>query len=167
MSDMAEIYEDMTNPLDSIEEIMAGQDWVFDRPNHDELQVRMSGAHGQYAMTFIWQEQHSAMQFFCELDLTIPAVRDELLSRTLRQINEKLWLGHFDVPRETGIPFFRHTSLFKGMQHSSGADQVADLIEIALAECERFYNVFLLLSEAKNTQDSLMSLALSETRGEA
>lgn len=162
-----DIYEDVSNPLDSIEEVMAGHDWSFERPTPDELTVNIAGNFGQYRMTFLWQEEHSAMQFFCEFDLLIPRERFDLTSKVIRAINENLWLGHFDVPEDSNIPYFRHTTLFRGMTHTSGTDHVADLIEVALAECEKYYGVFHLLAASSTLTEDLLTLALADTDGEA
>ena len=162
-----DLFEDVSNPLDSIEEVMSSHDWSFERPTPEELTVHVTGRYGQYQMTFIWHEPHTAMQFFCEFDLNIPKQNFDLTSRTIRSINENMWLGHFDVPEDSDVPYFRHTTLFRGMTYGSGTDHVADLIEIALAECEKYYNVFHLLSAAVDIDDNLLTLALAETDGEA
>ncbi len=161
------LFDDVSNPLDGIEEVMAGLDWSFERPNDDELQVQVAGRQGQYHMTFLWQEEHSAMQFFCEFDLDIPQDRYDMTGRILREINETLWLGHIDVPRDTPSPILRHTTLFRGMTHTSGTDHIADMIEVALAECEKYYPVFALLAGSSYLDQSLLSLALTENGGEA
>lgn len=164
---MIDLFEDVSNPLDSIEEVMAHHDWSFERPRPDELTVHMTGNRGQYAMTFLWHEDHSAMQFFCELNLTLPKERVAMTNRALRTVNASLWLGHFDVPDDSDIPYFRHTTLFRGMTQTSGTEHIADLIEIALAECEKYYGVFSLLAAPAYLNDDLLTLALTESDGEA
>ena len=163
----AEIFEDVSNPLDSIEDLLAGNDWVFNRPNPDELTVHVRGKHSVYHLTFLWQEDYSAMQFFCEFDLKIPEARAEMADRALNRINERLWLGHFDLPLETLTPRFRHTSLFRGWTQTSGAEHVEDLVDIALVECERHYNVFRTLSDSLYIDGKTLSLMLVEEAGEA
>lgn len=166
MSDHMDMFEDVSNPLDCIEDMLAAQEWMFDRPNPDELCVHVSGRHGQYRMTFIWQEEFSAMQFFCDSDIAIPQHHRDIALQAIHKINSALWLGHFIVAEETGLPTFRHTSLFRGCTHTSGAEHIEDLIEIALGECERYYSVFSLMGNA-SMDDTLLSLALSQSQGEA
>lgn len=167
MSDNSDIFTDSSNPLDSIEEVMAGYDWTFQRPTADELTVGIAGRCGDYTMTFLWQEEYGAMQFFCELDLDIPPERDDVAGRIIRRINQELWLGHFDIPPGSHRPCLRHTTLFRSLTRCSGTDYVADLIEIALAECEKYYNAFGLLASTSCPGDDILSLALSESAGEA
>ena len=162
-----DIYSDVSNPLDNIEEVMASHDWSFERPSDDELMVHVAGKHGTYRMTFLWQEEYSAMQFFCEFDMEISEDRYDMTSKVLRNINENLWLGHFDVPEDSKMPYFRHTTLFRGMTQTSGTDHIADLIEVALAECEKYYSVFYMLGSQTCLHDSLLTLALADTDGQA
>lgn len=166
MNDL-DIFSDVSNPLDSIEEVMHGHDWQFERPNSEELMVQITGRRGTYTMTFVWQEEYSAMQFFCEFDIEIPKERFDMTSKVLRSVNENLWLGHFDVPADSRVPYFRHTVLFRGMTYTSGTDHVADLIEVALAECEKNYNTFNMLSSSTFLNEGLLNLALTHTHGEA
>lgn len=167
MNDHLEMFEDVSNPLDSIEEILNGNEWNFNRPHPDEITVQVSGKLGHYRLTFLWQEEYSAMQFFSEYDLTIPKERIEMAGPALRTINEKLWLGHFDIPADTGIPCFRHTSLFRGWTHTSGAEHVEDLVDIGLAECERYHNAFNMLSSSIKLTPEMMDFILSDGAGEA
>ncbi len=168
MSDSAfEIFEDVSNPLDSVEDLLTGNDWIFNRPNPDELSVHVTGKLGCYRMTFLWQEEYSAMQFFCEYDLRLPKDRQDMTGRALRVINERLWLGHFDVAEATGAPCFRHTSLFRGWTNSSGAEHVEDLVDIALAECERHHNIFAMLAGPRLISEEILGLMMADEAGEA
>lgn len=92
-----DLYNDVSNPLDGIEEIMLNHDWVFERRNEDELTVQISGKHGHYRMAFVWQEDYSAMQFCCVPDICIHKNKMEEAMHVVNRINSGLWLGHFDV----------------------------------------------------------------------
>ncbi len=159
-------FEDVSNPLDSVEEILSANDWSFDRMSEDELTVQISGKMGEYKMLFVWQEDYSAMQFVCEFDLEFRPEAIDNAARAMTAMNANLWLGHFDIRPGTAVPCFRHTSLFRGMTQGSGADHLEDLVDIALSECERYYPAFTLLSRsstAGNHQD--LALAMMETAG--
>lgn len=162
-----DMFEDVSNPLDSIEDLLSGNEWAFNRLTDDELTVKVAGKHGQYNLTFIWQDEYSAMQFFCEFDFTVPQSRAALTGKVLRHVNENLWLGHFDVSSRTDSPVFRHTSLFRGNTQSSGAEHIEDLVDIALAECERYHNVFTMLSAVTDLTEAHLTFALSDAAGEA
>ncbi len=168
LSKETEIFEDVSNPLDWVEEVFSIQDWAFDRQSEDELTVHVSGKHGQYRLHFLWQEEYSAMQFSCEMDVVIaPSARSDA-AKALARMNSDIWLGHFDIREDIKIPRFRHTSLFRGMTGGSGAEHIEDLVDIALNECERYMPVFSLLSHHNQTPDSAaLSLALMDSAGSA
>jgi len=169
MSEVAtenEIFEDVSNPLDSVEEILCANEWIFDRMTVDELTVQITGKMGEYKLFFHWQEEYSAMQFCCQYDIDVHIKAMDEAARTMTSINSGLWLGHFDFRENTSIPCFRHTTLFRGQTQTSGAEHIEDLVDIALAECERFYPVFDMLSRGV-PQNADMSLALMPAAGES
>jgi hypothetical protein len=162
-----DIFEDVSNPLDSVEDILHANDWIFDRMTEDELQVQITGKMGEYKLFFHWQEQYSAMQFVCQYDLDVKREAMDMAAKTMTSINSGLWLGHFDFREGTEIPCFRHTTLFRGQTQTSGAEHMEDLVDIALAECERYYPVFDILSRGVPANDCDMTLALMTVAGES
>ena len=56
-------------------------------------------------------------------------------------INEKLWIGHFDITSKNGIPAFRHT-LLSGSDNDFLHKKLEDLVDIAIYECEKYYPSF-------------------------
>ncbi|MFN3827861.1 MAG: YbjN domain-containing protein [Micavibrio sp.] len=165
MSDL-DLFEDISNPLDCVEEVLHGNEWVYDRPTDSEIVVQTSSPRSHYRMTFLWQEEYSAMQFFCEMDEVIPKKRTDMATRLLKKVNEQLWLGHFDIPADTRTPVFRYTCLFRGTQ-TSGIEHIEDIVEIAMAECERFHNVFALLATAPALTENILELAMADHGGAA
>ena len=169
-----DLYDDVSNPLDGIEEIMLNNDWAFDRRNEDELTVHVTGKSGHYKMVFIWQEDYSAMQFCCAPDLAVSPNKLDDATRIINRINSQLWLGHFDIRSQhddagtaAHVPCFRHTSLFRGMTETSGVDHMEDLIDIAISECERYYLTFDLLSKSYAQDNKDISLAMMDVAGQS
>lgn len=155
------------NPLDSVEAVLNANNWAFNRMNDDELMVGVSGKSGHYRLLFIWQEDMQALQFCAQYDLHIaPGNRVQALE-SLARLNENLWMGHFDLPTESGIPTYRHTCLFRGFSHDSAMETIEDLVDISLAQCERHYPVFSILSSANDVSSQSLSLALMDTAGES
>ena len=81
------------------------------------------------------------MHFSCGFDMKVPKGRRGAVYELLALANEKLWLGHFDLSTDDNSPAFRHAVLLRGVAAAS-AEQVEDLVDIALSECERFYPAF-------------------------
>jgi len=168
MSTQSDILSDESNPLDHVEEVLSQHNWVFNRMTDDELMVQVTGKCCQYRIFFLWQEDMGAMQFCCQYDLNIGRDKMKTAADVLMNINENLWMGHFDIPKETGTPSFRQTCLLRGVDRGPGtSEQIADLVDISMAQCERFYPVFQMLSNDNLPDDQNLSLALMETQGDA
>ncbi|MCK6418247.1 MAG: YbjN domain-containing protein [Alphaproteobacteria bacterium] len=153
------------NPLDSIEEILLSHNWVYNRMNDDELTVQVTGNAGEYRLFFLWQEDMGALHFTCRYDLRYQSKDYDAAARALMQVNQKAWIGHFDLPRETGTPFFRHTSLLRAGSSASTAEAIEDIVRVAMNECERFYPVFHMLCHNEVADSGALSLAMMDTRG--
>lgn len=171
-----DLYSDVANPLDSVEEIMVNNDWVYDRQADDELTVQISGSHGEHFLRLLWQEEFSAVQLCCMPDITIAPDKADMAAQTLQAINSGLWLGHFDLQKDKDGPpdgqadfiiCFRQTSLFRGNIENSGLAHMEDVIDIALAECERYYHTLELLTRTQSYEPHTLALAMMETAGQS
>jgi hypothetical protein len=60
--------------------------------------------------------------------------------RLIAQINEQLWLGHFDLWTQEGLVMFRHALLLNGAVATPG--QCEAMLRAALEACERYYQAF-------------------------
>ena len=154
------------NPLDLIEELVIANDWPFQRAADDEILVEISGRWTDYRLFFVWQEEACALQFCCRLDTKAPAKTRVAINDLLARINERLWVGHFDVSAEEESIMFRHALLLRGVAGVS-AEQIEDLVELALVECERFYPAFQLVIWGGKTADEAMTAAILDPVGEA
>jgi hypothetical protein len=154
------------NPLDIVEELVSANEWAFDRASEEEMVVEAAGRWGDYRMHFIWQEDLSAMYFSCLLDLKVPPHKRGLANELLAMINEKLWLGHFEIGTEEMMPTFRHTVLLRGLSGATPG-QLEDLVDIAVAECERFFPAFQFVVWGGKSPSDAVAASLFETVGEA
>lgn len=154
------------NPIDLAEEIVRANEWTLERSAEDELLVEVSGQFCDYRLCFVWREDMSSLHFTCVIDARVPPRRDREVHSLLAYVNERLWLGHFDVCSEEKVPMFRQTVLLRGIRCAS-VEQIEDLMDIALNECERFYPAFqFVLWGGKSAKDALEA-AMVDTVGEA
>jgi hypothetical protein len=158
--------EPAPNPLDIVEEIVAANQWPFDRTSEDELVVEITGKWCDYRLYFMWRDDLSALHFTCAFDARVPDTRRREVHDLLALINEKLWLGHFDVSLEEGMPMFRHTVPLRGLSGAS-VEQLEDLVDSAFTECERFYPAFQFVIWGGKSAQEAIAAALFETVGEA
>jgi hypothetical protein len=84
----------------------------------------------------------------------------------LAMINERMWLGHFDLAGGEGLPAYRHAMLLRGGRGAS-VEQLEDLVDIALNECERFYPAFQFVLWGGKSPTEAIDAAVIETAGEA
>jgi hypothetical protein len=155
-----------TNPIDLVEEIVLANEWAHDRASEEEMVVEVSGRWCDYRLYFVWQEEISAMHFSCGFDMKVPKARKSPVYELLALINEKLWLGHFDIASDDHSPAFRQAILLRGALGAS-VEQIEDLVDIALSECERFYPAFQLVVWGGKTPDEALTGAMIDPQGEA
>lgn len=161
-----DLGDELINPLDFVEDILTAHNWVFNRMNEDELTVQVTGQHCDYRLFFIWQQDMSALQFCVQYDMVLNRDNMDNAAKALMHVNQNLWMGHFDLPKETEIPTFRHTCLLRGV-HGSHAEHIEDLVDIALTQCEKYFPTFHYLCDGAIASNDLLSLALMETNGHA
>ena len=154
------------NPIDLVEEIVLANEWAHDRNSDEEMVVEVSGRWCDYRLYFVWQEEISALHFSCAFDMKVPRNRRAPVFELLATVNEKLWLGHFDVSSDDQSPAFRHAVLLRGALGAS-VEQIEDLVDIALSECERFYPAFQLVVWGGKTPDDAITAAMIDPVGEA
>ena len=158
--------ENRGNPIDVLEELVDANEWRFDRNSAEEMVVELTGRWCDYRLYFVWQEDLSAISFSCIVDLRVPAHRRASFLELLGVVNEKLWLGHFDVTSDEGMPMFRHTVPFRGVRGAS-VEQLEDLVDAAFTECERFFPAFQFVLWGGKTPEQAVEAAMLETVGEA
>ena len=154
------------NPIDLVEEIVIANDWTHDRASEEELVVEIGGRWCDYRLYFLWQEELSALHFSCGFDMRVPKRRRVALYELLALANEKMWLGHFDLAAGETSPAFRYAVLLRGIGTAS-AEQVEDLVDIAISECERFYPAFQLVIWGGKPPAEALAVAMIDPVGEA
>lgn len=154
------------NPLDLLEEMVGANDWAFDRAGPDELAVEIAGRWCDYRLYFLWQEDLGALHFSCLLESRVPVEKRREISLLLALLNEKMWLGHFDMSSDDGTPMFRHTLLVRGAGGVS-VEQMEDLVEVALGESERFFPAFQFVIWGGKTAEEAVASSLLDVQGEA
>jgi hypothetical protein len=154
------------NPLDLMEQIVGGYEWAFDRRTDTEMAAEAPGKWCDYGLYFSWSREISAMHFTCAFDLKVPSQQRRALFELLALANERLWIGHFGMDPDDGMPLFRHSVLLRGAPGAS-AESLEDMIDIAITECERFYPAFQFVLWGGKTPTEALEAAMLECVGEA
>jgi hypothetical protein len=104
--------------------------------------------------------------FTLGFDLQAPKSRYDEAVKLAAQINENLWLGHFDVWSDDGTIIFRHAMPMIGREEIS-VGEVQAMLAAALDAAERFKPAFHFLILAGMAAQDAAGAALFETIGEA
>lgn len=157
---------DIFHPLDLVEEIVTANDWQFERSVADELIAGVSGRWADYSLMFAWRDDLNMLQFGCACDLRLSPERRSAVLEMLSLVNDQMPLGHFGVDVDSNLLVFRHASLMRGLQGAT-VEQLEDLVEIALEECDRFYPAFQYVLWGGKSASDAVAAALLEPVGRA
>lgn len=153
------------NPIDLIEHLVSAQNWPFDRSADDELNLCVAGKWCDYHLSFTWRDDLEALHVASAFDFKTPKDRRGELYQLIGLINERMWLGHFDLSSEDGTILYRHGLLLGGTVAS--AEQCDTLIQIAVESAERYYPAFQFVMWAGKTAKEAMDASMFDCHGEA
>jgi hypothetical protein len=167
---MTQLHIDDTDrsehPLDVVERLAALRDWIFDRAETDEMSVSVPGRWTDYHVSFTWIEEVEALHVACAFDLKVPDRRRQEVVQLVSLVNERMWVGHFDLWRGENVVMFRHSLLLAGGAEPTHG-QCETLLKVAVDACERHFQGFqFVLWAGKSAREALDSM-LFETEGEA
>ena len=154
------------NPVDVVEHLAAIKDWSFDRSGDDEIAISISGRWTDYHLSFTWMDEIEALHLACAFDCRVPERRRAEVLQLIAQVNEQLWVGHFDLWSRDGVVMFRHALILPAGMEPSGR-QCELVLEAALEACERYYQAFQFVVWAGKPAREAIDAAMFETAGEA
>ncbi len=158
-------YDRVTNPIDLVETLAQSHDWACDRTGEDEMTLIVAGSWTDYHISLNWRGDLEALHLACAFDFRVPDARLQEMYRLVAQINEQLWLGHFDLWTQEGLVMFRHALLLNGA--IATPRQCEAMLKAALEACERYYQAFQFVVWAgKESREALVS-TMFETEGQA
>jgi hypothetical protein len=162
-----ELSHDNNNPVDMVEELAETKGWEFSRHDDCSIDLSLPGQKAKLSVGIEWQDEFSSLLIACSLPIEIAAANYEMAVQAIEKINQNLWLGHFDLSNQNKFPTFRHTLLLRMIPTGIAIDLIADVFDIAIAECNRFYTTFQLAQAGDVRLHDDLSAAVFETIGEA
>ena len=164
-----DIQEEITefHPLDVAEQVVIANGWHFVRRTDDEIAAEVRGKWCDFSLHFAWSRDASAIHYTCAFDMRVPTGMQSAVNDLLAVVNDKMWLGHFGVWNLEAIPMFRHTILLRGARESVTVEQMEDLLDVSVAECERFYPAFQFVVWGGKSPEEAVEAAILDTVGEA
>ncbi|MCF6343705.1 MAG: YbjN domain-containing protein [Devosiaceae bacterium] len=167
MSLTLEIEQDVVvHPVDIIEHIALINDWDFERQDADEILISVKGSWSDYQVSFTWMHGLESLHIVSSFDLKVPPKRLDELKQLIMQINEQLWIGHFDLWQKEGAILFRNSHLLSGGAEVSVA-QCEALLRSSTDACDLYYQAFQFVVWAGKNSKEAMAAMMFETQGEA
>ena len=158
-------YQRVRNPVDLVEQVATAHDWAMDRTNDDELTLNVAGSWADYHVSLNWRQDLETLHIACAFEFKVPDNRLGEVYRLLAQINEQLWVGHFDLWSHEGLIMFRQGLMLNGAVATVG--QCEAMLRAALEGCERYYQAFQFVVWAgKESREALVS-TMFQTEGQA
>ncbi|MEO0729247.1 MAG: YbjN domain-containing protein [Pseudomonadota bacterium] len=153
------------NPIDIVEQLSHQHGWSAERGSDEELTLIVAGDWTDYHVSIHYRADLNALHIASAFDFKIPDYRQTEIYRLLAQINEQLWIGHFDFWVDDGLLMYRHGMPLEGSVLSVG--QAEALLTAALEACERYYQAFQFVVWAgKGSREALVSTMFA-TEGQA
>jgi hypothetical protein len=160
-----DLRHERANPVDLVEHLAGKEDWHFERGSDDELTMTIAGTWTDYHVSINWRDDLETLHIACAFDFKVPENRLNEVYRLIANINEQLWLGHFDLWTHEGLMMFRHGLLLNS--NVATPRQCEALIQAALEACERYFQAFQFVVWAGRPASEALSSAMFETEGRA
>lgn len=157
---------DNPSPLDIVEEFLTEQEWNFERYGDEELTAVVPGAWGELHLRYLWREDAGLLQIAAVFEARVPQPKRAKIYETLALMNERLWIGHFELWSDEGALMFRHALLLTDNDLHTAVLCEA-VTHAAIKECERFYPVFQFVLWADKSPEEAVEAAMLDTMGEA
>jgi hypothetical protein len=154
------------DPLDVVERVLAAENLSFDRTDDGDLAFALTGDWKDFELWFAWRPEADCLQLCLSVDLKAGKALREAANGLVNLINQRVWLGHFEVWADDGEIVFRHALSLPDGERPSMA-QTASMIDAAMEAADRFYPAFdFLISGGKSPEDA-MAACMFETIGHA
>lgn len=154
-----------SNPIDLIERLATAHGWAIDRTDASELSMVVGGSWTDYHVSLNWRDDLEALHLACAFDFKVPENRLSEMYRLVAQINEQLWLGHFDLWTQEGLVMFRHALLLNGAVATP--EQCEAMLRAALETSERYYQAFQFVVWAGKGSREALTSTMFQTEGQA
>ena len=154
------------DPLDAFEAVAGLLEMEAERVDDAELHVALPGAWRDAGVWFTWRPELSTIQMGAPLDLKVPDNRLADAARLVALVNERLWVGHFDLWSEDNAIVYRNAMITPG-DGALDAHQAQMVIRGAAEAIDRFFPAFNYLIWGGKTPEQAIEACLFETVGNA
>jgi hypothetical protein len=153
------------DPLDVVEHVLSAENLEFDRTEDGDLAFTLTGDWKDYELWFAWRPEADCLQLCLSIDLRAEKTDRARFFELISIINQRLWMGHFEVWDDGEIVFRHAMTLMTGEQPSLA--QAAGMIDVAVEAADRFFPAFDILNRGARSPAEAMAACMFETIGQA
>lgn len=153
------------DPLDVVEHVLTAENLQFDRTEDGDLAFALTGDWKDYELWFAWRPEADCLQLCLSFNLQATPEQRAAAFELVSTLNQRVWLGHFEV-WEDGEIIFRHAMALMTGERPSLA-QAAAMIDVAMEAADRFYPAFDFLVRGSKSAADAVAACMFETVGEA
>jgi hypothetical protein len=154
------------DPLDVVEHVLNAENLPFDRTDEGDLAFALAGDWKDYELWFAWRPEGDCLQLCCALDIRAAKSRRNATHELIGLINQRTWIGHFELWAEDGEIVFRHALSLPHGERPTLA-QAASMIDAAVEASDRFFPAFKFLIGGMKKPQEAIDACLFETVGTA
>lgn len=154
------------DPIELIEELALASDLEAQRVGDTEVHLCLTGSWRDIALWFAWREEAQVLQIGAPLELKVPSARAADVHRLLAMVNERLWIGHFDLWAEDGGLIYRNGAVLAEGQ-GMGRGQAEILLRGAMQAFDQFYPAFNYVIWAGKSAEEALAACMLEPAGSA
>ena len=153
------------DPLDVVEHVLQAENLQFDRTEDGDLAFTLSGDWKDYELWFAWRPEADCLQLCLSIDLQVTPEQRAAAFELSSTINQRVWLGHFEV-WDDGEVVFRHAMALMTGERPTLA-QAAAMIDVAMEAADRFYPAFDFMARGGKSPAEAIAACMFDTVGEA
>ncbi|HEX6858667.1 MAG TPA: YbjN domain-containing protein [Caulobacteraceae bacterium] len=154
------------DPLEVVEHVLNAEQLTFDRTEDGDLAFALAGDWTDYELWFAWRPDAECLQLCLSMDLTAGKEVRSAVYELVSLINQRVWLGHFEVWAEDGEVIFRNAMALPGGERPTLA-QAASMIDAGVEAADRFYPAFDFLVRGGKSPQEALAACMFETVGRA
>ncbi len=152
----------MENLLDIIENTLKKQDYKYSRLEEGEMDVSIPP---DYNLTILLRNDYNILHFSNDLNIICPEDRLAVVEDSIVKVNERIWLGHFDLLSQDNRIVFSFSLPFADTIVLD-EDYIEEILLMICDECDRFYHYFKMVLSDKQIPNfsigTLFKIAIGE-----
>ena len=154
------------NPIDFIEEYVLNYKIEKVRDSSDEIIIFLKGIWKNYDINFRWDSKRKIIEINTYFEMSKKNRINKSIYSLISDVNKRANVGFFNYCTEHNAIFFSYKISIKGQDFIS-VEQIKNIINIVIDECDRFFPVFFVFFYKKQDPIHALDIALLDTVGEA